>query len=95
MKKRKKKEYSKIVCGILVGYGILCGIFYYVAVFLDKAVDATLAVQCVITVIGAYMSYLLYQFGLKNSRNKYGVDSEGQPYKIKNEESYYDNINMG
>jgi hypothetical protein len=27
------------------------------------------------------MSYLLYQMGLKNSRNKYGIDSEGQPFK--------------
>ena len=43
--------------------------------------DATLAVTSVTTVLGALMSYLLYQAGLKNSRNKYGIDSDGQPFK--------------
>lgn len=82
MKKRKKKEWSKIICGAIIIYGMLCGVMYYVAVFCGKMVDVALAVQCVVTVIGAFTSYLLYQFGLKNSRNKYGVDAEGQPYKM-------------
>ena len=45
--------------------------------------DATIAVTCITVVIGSLLSYFLYQFGLKNSRNKYGVDAEGNPYKQK------------
>lgn len=34
------------------------------------------------------MSYLMYQFGLKNSRNKFGIDSDGNPYKQNISELY-------
>lgn len=89
MKKNKKKfEWSKFICGLLVLYGIANGILYHIEVFTDKMPDATLAVQSVITIIGCYMSYLLYQFGLKNSRNKFGVDEEGNPYKQDMSELY-------
>lgn len=78
--KTKKYEWSKFICGLLVTYGIANGVLYNVAVFMDKSPDPTLAVQSVTTIIGGYMSYLLYQFGLKNSRNKFGIDSDGNPY---------------
>lgn len=81
MKDKKKFEWSKFICGLIVLYGIANGIVYYLAVFMDKMPDSALAVQSVTTIIGGYMSYLLYQFGLKNSRNKFGIDSEGNPYK--------------
>lgn len=87
-KKKKKFEWSKFVCGLIVFYGIANGILYNVAVFMDKMADATLAVQSVITIVGGYMSYLLYQFGLKNSRNKFGIDGEGNPYKQKISDMY-------
>ena len=45
--------------------------------------DATLAVTAMSVVVGALLSYLLYQMGLKNSRNKYGIDEDGQPFKSK------------
>ena len=45
--------------------------------------DPELAVQSVITIVGAFLSYVLYQFGLKSSRNKYGIDPDGQPFKTK------------
>lgn len=80
-KKNKKFEWSKFVCGLIVLYGIANGILYNIAVFMNKMPDAALAVQSVTTIIGGYMSYLLYQFGLKNSRNRFGVDDEGNPYK--------------
>ena len=79
--KKKKVEWSKIVCGLIVLYGIANGVVYNVAVFMDKMPDSALAVQSITTIIGGYMSYLLYQFGLKNSRNKFGIDHEGNPYK--------------
>lgn len=77
---KKKFEWSKFVCGLIVLYGIANGVVYNVAVFMDKCPDSALAVQSVTTIIGGYMSYLMYQFGLKNSRNKFGVDGEGNPY---------------
>lgn len=78
---RKKFEWSKFICGVIILYGIANGVLYNIAIFMDKVPDAALAVQSVTTIIGGYMSYLLYQFGLKNSRNKFGVDDEGNPYK--------------
>lgn len=77
---KKKIEWSKFVCGVLVLYGIANGVLYNIAVFMDKTPDPTLAVQSVTTIIGGYMSYLIYQFGLKNSRNKFGIDSDGNPF---------------
>lgn len=86
--KKKSFEWSKIICGILVLYGISNGVVYNVAIFMDKMPDSALAVQSVITIVGGYMSYLMYQFGLKNSRNKYGIDGEGVPYSQRVDELY-------
>lgn len=80
-KKKKKIEWSKIICGLIVLYGINNGIVYNMAMLAEKTPDPALAVQSITTIIGGYMSYLLYQFGLKNSRNKFGIDEEGNPYK--------------
>lgn len=92
-KKRKKKknnkfEWSKLWMALIVLYGIGCGVAYYAAVFIDKPVDPSLAIQAVVTIIGAFLSYLIYQFGCKNSRNRYGVDSEGVPFKQRVEDMY-------
>ena len=92
MKKKKKIEWSKLLCGITAfGFGafaLWCGYEYYVlaeqAIELNSSMpDPTLAVTSMGTVIGALLSYLLYQMGLKNSRNKYGIDENGQPFKTK------------
>ena len=89
--KKKKIEWSKIFSAsiaIFFGlYGVWCGIEYYILCRLAIETfatppDPTLAVINVSTVIASLVSYLLYQAGLKNSRNKYGIDSEGQPFKI-------------
>lgn len=77
---KKKFEWSKFVCGLIVLYGVANGVIYNVAVFMDKMPDSSLAVQSITTIVGGYMSYLMYQFGLKNSRNKFGIDNEGNPY---------------
>lgn len=82
-KRQKKKEYSKVMCTLVIVYGIANGILYNIQVFMDKNADPALAVQSVITIVGGFLSYLLYQMGLKASRNKYGIDCDGQPFKIK------------
>lgn len=87
-----KIEWSKKFCAIIAlgfgVYGIWCGIKYYqlcqIAIETGTILpDATLPVTCVTTVIASLVSYLLYQAGLKNSRNKYGIDADGQPFKLK------------
>ena len=88
--KRHKIEWSKVFSAtIALGfgiYGLWCGVEYYrlcaLAVELNSQMpDVTLAVVSVSTVIASLVSYLLYQAGLKNSRNKYGIDADGQPFK--------------
>ena len=90
MKNKKKFEWSKFFCGLIVLYGIANGVIYNIAMFMDKAPDSALAVQSVTTIVGGYMSYLFYQFGLKNSRNKFGIDSDGQPYSQRISDLYGD-----
>lgn len=95
MSKRNKKkiEWSKILCGLVAfgfgGFAVWLGIEYYELSRLaietgGVGPDPTLAVTAMSVVIGAILSYLLYQMGLKNSRNKYGIDENGQPFKSKN-----------
>lgn len=88
-KKKKKVEWSKLITGSVIVsfglYGVWCGIEYY---RLSKLAiennatppDAILAVTCVTTVLASLLSYCLYQWGLKNSRNKYGINENGEPY---------------
>lgn len=82
-KRTKKKEYSKIILAVILVYGISNGILYNIEVFMGFEPDPELAVQSVVTIVGAFLSYVLYQFGLKSSRNKYGIDPDGQPFKTK------------
>ena len=88
-KKKHKIECSKLLSGIVIItfglYGVWCGIQYYslakIAIENNTVMpDPILAVTCVTTVIAALLSYCLYQFGLKNSRNKYGISEDGEPY---------------
>lgn len=97
MKKKKKVEWSKVLCTIVAlffsVFALWCDFEYYQlayeAIQLNSVMpDATLAVTAMSAVIGAILSYLLYQMGLKNSRNKYGVDEEGNPYRVRMEDIY-------
>lgn len=88
---KKKIEWSKIFSGIIAasfgGFSLWSIVEYYRLMKLAietnsmNMPDATIAVTCITVVIGALLSYLLYQLGLKNSRNKYGIGSDGQPFQ--------------
>ncbi|WP_298029649.1 hypothetical protein [uncultured Dysosmobacter sp.] len=83
--KRKSRHIEKstvlaVICVLLGGGSIVA---YWVAVFRGFYPDASVATTSLQIVVGGVLSYCLYQFGLKNSRNKYGVDTEGNPYKQK------------
>ena len=86
------KESPETLCAFIAfGFGafaLWCGYEYYQlaaeAIKLNSIMpDATLAVTAMSVVVGALLSYLLYQMGLKNSRNKYGIGEDGQPFKSK------------
>ena len=89
--KKKKIEWSKLISGIVIslfGGFSLWSIYEYYSLVREAILvgsmiipDPIIATTCITVVIGALLSYFLYQFGLKNSRNKYGVDDSGQPYK--------------
>ena len=83
MKKKKKKDFSKVIMAIILIFGLANGVMYHIEILCGFQPDPALAVQSVITIVGSFVSYVLYSFGLKNSRNKYGVDETGEPWKIK------------
>lgn len=90
---KKKREYSKIGCTIVSPPCFVVGVWmihkYYALVELainsgsSVVPDAALPIAGINCIFAPFISYLLYHFGLKNSRNKYGVDAEGQPYERK------------
>ena len=86
---KPKREFSKVLAIVVLGSGILNLIVYHLEVLYAISLgsmalpDASIGTQTIITIFGGFTSYCLYQFGLKNSRNKYGVDADGQPYKTK------------
>lgn len=86
----KKKEFSKILCviGSLVFVFVGCWMIwkYYdlveLAIQLDSGStpDSALPIAGITSILVPFISYLIYQFKLKNSRNKYGINENGVPY---------------
>lgn len=86
----KKVEFSKSVCALATLAFFCLGVWmvwrYYslteLAITGASSVvpDAALPIAGVTFIFSPIVSYLVYQFGLKNSRNKYGVDENGEPY---------------
>lgn len=85
-----KKEFSQMLVAAVVLFACLCVVAYYVAIFAGRECDSAIGVTALGTIVGGVLSYLLYQLGLKNSRNRYGIDADGQPYKTIIEEEEED-----
>lgn len=85
-----KKEFSKMIVVTAVLIAVFNIIVYWIAVFKDLNPDSTMPVSSMVQIFGAILSYCLYQLGLKNSRNKYGIDANGQPFKLNDGSSHYD-----
>lgn len=91
----KKTEFSKIICVIVSAIFVLIGCWmiyeYYALVRLaiengsDVVPDVTLPVTGITSILVPFISYLIYQFKLKNSRNKYGINENGVPYCMPDE----------
>lgn len=88
---KKKLEFSKFICGLILAVSGVTSIYTILKYFqlVEYAIasgapiipDGTVPVAAITVIVSAFVSYCMYQFGLKNSRNKYGVDETGQPYK--------------
>lgn len=95
-KKCHKLEFSKAACSAAFLVFLLLGIWmvyrYYslvkLAIVSGSGVlpDAALPIAGISFILAPLISYLMYQAGLKTSRNKYGVDESGQPFKRNMEE---------
>jgi hypothetical protein len=79
-----KNEFSKLIVVIAVIVAVANNIMYWITVLLGFTPDSSVPVTALGTIFGAILSYCLYQLGLKNSRNKYGIDSDGQPFMEEN-----------
>ena len=86
-----KVEFSKIMVIFIVFYCLSAVTAYYVAIFLDKNPEATVTVTLVMTILGAYLTYAIYQFKLKDSRNKYKIDENGEPFEIPEHSEHTEN----
>lgn len=78
-----KIEKSVLFCLLCMALGVADVAVYWVAVFLDKAPDATVACTGMVEMIAPVLAYCVYQAKLKDSRNKYGIDSDGIPFSQK------------
>lgn len=85
-----KKEFSKTIVVTAVVIAVFNIILYWIAIFKGFQPDSAMPISAMVQIFGAILSYCLYQYGLKNSRNKYGIDENGQPFK---EEINYDGEN--
>lgn len=96
LKKKKKIEFSKVACCIAFIVFLVLGVWmvlkYYslvqsaIELGADVMPDASLPIAGISFILAPLVSYLLYQGNLKNSRNKYGVDADGEPYERQTEQ---------
>lgn len=77
-------EFSKRLSIILIVFGMLGVIASYVLAFLGKETNYTVTVSLITEIMVTGIAYLTYQYKLKDSRNKHGVDEEGVPYDLAN-----------
>ena len=85
--KKTKTEFSKFIVVTAVIIALVNLGLYWVAIFIGYEPDSNVPISSMVQIFGAILSYCLYQLGLKHSRNKYGIDENGQPFKEQYEES--------
>ena len=81
-----KKEFSKFIVVTAVIIALVNLGLYWIAIFVGREPDSAVPISSMVQIFGAILSYCLYQLGLKNSRNKYGIDENGHPFKDNCEE---------
>jgi uncharacterized membrane protein (DUF485 family) len=79
-------EFSKKLTIFLVFFGVVCVIASYVLSFLGLHSNETVTIALITEVVAVQMGYLTYQYGLKSSRDKYGIDKDGVPFENREED---------
>lgn len=81
MRKKKKRPMEfkkKLMISIVAGtFACIAASYILAACGMESASD--IAVQMIVTCLGAVVGYLIATVTEKNSRNKYGVDKNGNP----------------
>ena len=78
-----KTEFSKFIVITAVIIALTNLGLYWLAIFMGYEPDSAVPLSSTVQIFGAILSYCLYQLGLKHSRNKYGIDENGQPFEEK------------
>lgn len=79
----QEKEFSQ--CLVIVSWAvtIIWITLSFILAFFDKNTNSEVTVALVTESFGVTLAYFIYQAVLKISRNKYGIDCDGVPYKVK------------
>lgn len=85
----KKVEFSKLIAGVTIVVLSIIAIYSVISFNIAQlaAIEMGItglvpdvAVECIRGILVTILVYCTYQFGNKNSRNKYGIDKNGVPY---------------
>ena len=82
-KRLNQREFTQ--CMVIVSWTvtIVWITLSFILAFFDKDTNSEVTVSLITESFGLTVSYFIYQAVLKTSRNKYGIDSDGVPFKIK------------
>ena len=73
-------EFSKQLIVVLIAFCMLGIIASYTLAFDGKSTNDTVTVALITTIMGSCVSYLIYTYKLKDSRNRHKVDVNGIPF---------------
>lgn len=82
-KRLNQREFAQ--CMVIVSWTvtIVWITLSFILAFFDKDTNSEVTVALITESFGLTVSYFIYQAVLKTSRNKYGIDSDGVPFKVK------------
>lgn len=84
---KKKSDGVEFSQGIVITSWVVTIVWIslsFILAFFDKNTNSDVTVALVTESFGVTLAYFGYQAVLKTSRNKYGVDKKGIPFKLKN-----------
>lgn len=82
-KNPNKREFSQAIVVVSWAVTIVWISLSFILAFFDKNTNSEVTVALITESFGVTLAYFLYQATLKMSRNKYGVDFDGVPFKLK------------
>lgn len=81
----KRIEFSQVVVGasLIFAFIWINWFFVLVTIGIEASVMASVIESILQNIVYVVLTYFIYQGWLKNSRNKYGIASDGIPYVLK------------